>query len=299
MKRIAHILLTIALAAPFGISYAEDLQSYDLYNNDTINKIDLNNLKQGHWMYFGKDKRLPGYTADQLIEEGKFLNNRKTGIWKKYFVNGKMQNEITYQNSRPNGFAKIYYQNGNLKEEGIWKGNKWIGEYKFYHENGKIYHDFAYSEKGKRDGEQKYYYDSGQIMIEGNWEGGKEKGMIKEYYEDGNLRSEKFFNDGALDKTATITYEKEEKKVTAPKPEKKGTGVVVVKGEETRSIKMFNGAGYHKLYNKSRQLSKDGVFENHKLMSGKWYKYSTDGILENIEVYKNGNYVGDAPIEEQ
>lgn len=299
MKKTAHILFPLALIAVCCTSYAEALQSFDMYKNDTINRIDVSNLKQGHWMYFGKDKRLPGYTEEQLVEEGEFLNNRKTGIWKKYFANGKMQNEITYQNSRPNGFAKIYYKNGNLKEQGIWKGNKWVGEYKFFHENGKIYHEFAYSEKGKRSGEQKYYYDTGQVMIEGNWEGGKEKGVIKEYYENGEIRSEKFFNDGALDPTATITYEKEVKTEVAPKPEKKGTGVTVVKGEESRSIKAFTGQGYHKLYNKNRQLSKDGVFENYKLMSGKWYKYSKDGILQSIEVYKNGRYVGDAPIEEQ
>lgn len=299
MKTFAHISLSIAFVAMSLTSSAEALQSFDMYNNDTINRIDINNLKQGHWMYFGKDKRLPGYKEEQLVEEGEFLNSRKTGIWKKYFSNGKLQNEITYQNSRPNGFAKIYYKNGNLKEQGIWKGNKWVGEYKFFHENGNIYHEFAYSEKGKRSGAQKYYYDTGQVMIEGEWTNGQESGVIKEYYEDGNLRSEKFFNNGALDPAATIIYEKEEKEEIAPKPEKKGTGVVVIKGEETRSIKPFNGTGYHKLYNKNRQISKDGVFENNKLMDGKWYKYNRDGILQSIEVYKNGNYEGDAPMVDQ
>ena len=91
----------------------------------------------------------------------------------------------------------------------MWKGNKWTGDYKYYHENGKIYHEFAYNEKGKRSGSQKYYYDTGQIMIEGEWLEGKESGMLKEYYEDGSVKSEKFFNNGAIDPESTITYEKE------------------------------------------------------------------------------------------
>jgi len=274
------------------------LLSFEMSGNDTINRIDMNNLKQGHWIYYGKDKRLPNYADDQIVEEGEYIDNRKNGIWKKYFDNGKLQNEITYKNSRPNGHAKIYYKNGNLKEEGMWMGNKWTGDYKYYHENGEMYHEFAYNEKGKREGDQKYYYDNGQVMIEGAWKEGKESGVIKEYYENGDIRSEKFFDGGTLDASSTIIYDKPEE-VKEPEPEPVGKGVVVEKDEETRSIEKFDGNGPHKLYNRNRQISKDGVFKNNKLMDGKWYRYTKDGILESIEVYKNGAYVGEAPIEEQ
>ena len=144
MKRAFYLLLIAALAGSIQILSASP-QDIAMDKNDTINRIDANNLRQGAWKVFGKDKKLEGFSLDQLIEEGEYMDNRKVGIWKKYFSNGKLQNEITYKSGRPNGFAKIYYENGNLKEEGLWKGNKWIGNYKYYYENGMIYHEFSFN----------------------------------------------------------------------------------------------------------------------------------------------------------
>jgi antitoxin component YwqK of YwqJK toxin-antitoxin module len=297
MKRVLRIFLYIIISGSLQNLSAVS-QDFTIFQNDTINRIDLNNLKQGTWKIFGKDKKLDGFSDEQLFEEGTYIDNRKIGIWKKYFANGKLQNEITYKNGRPNGFAKIYYTNGILKEEGIWKGNKWTGDYKYYYENGTIYHEFAYNEKGKRSGPQKYYYETGQVMIEGEWLEGKESGILKEYYADGSVKSEKFFNNGAIDPESTITYE-QEKPEEKPTPEPVGKGVVVEKGETTRTIVAFDGTGYHKLYNKNRLISKDGVFKNNKLMDGKWYRYNNDGILQKIEVFRNGIHIGEAQIEEE
>jgi len=273
---------------------AQMSQQYVLYNNDTINFIDANSLKQGFWIYFGKDKKIPGYKDDQIVEEGRYLDNRKAGIWKKFFKNGNIQNEITYKSNRPNGHAKIYYENGNLKEEGLWKSNKWVGNYKFYHENGAVYQEFAFNTRGKREGVQKYFYETGQVMIEGKWEDGKESGIVKEYWEDGEIRSEKFFADGALDPESTIIYEKEE---PIEKPKVVVNSRVVVQKDERPNIGVFDGNGPYKLFNRNKQVSKDGVFKNNKLIDGKWYRYDPDGILIRIEVYKNGAYIGDAQIE--
>jgi antitoxin component YwqK of YwqJK toxin-antitoxin module len=51
------------------------------------------------------------------------------------------------------------------------------------------------------------------------------------------------------------------------------------------------------LYNKNRQISKDGIFKDNRLMEGKAYIYDENGILIRIAIFKNGIYVGDAPIE--
>ena len=104
--------------------------------SDTLNLTDSDGLKQGHWIFYGSDKHLPDYKPDQKVEEGRYINNRKVGVWTKYFTSGRVQNEITYKNSRPFGYVKIYYANGNLREEGIWKESKWQGKYKFCFENG-------------------------------------------------------------------------------------------------------------------------------------------------------------------
>ena len=292
MRKTIYILLCM-LGSHLN---AQPTQQYLLYNNDTINYTDANNLKQGNWIFFGKDKKIPGYKNDQIVEEGQYVDNSRTGVWKKYFPNANLQNEITYVNNRPNGHAKIYYENGNLKEEGLWKGNKWVGDYKFYHENGNVYQDFAFNTTGKREGVQKYFYDSGQVMIEGKWQEGKESGVVKEYYEDGEVKAEKFYSGGTLDPGSTIIYEKAEPVKEKPKVV---ISKVVVEKDEKPNVGIFDGNGYHKLYDKNKQVSKDGLFKNNKLIDGKWYRYNPDGILLRIEVYKNGAYIGDEQIESQ
>jgi len=54
--------------------------------------------------------------------------------------------------------------------------------------------------------------------------------------------------------------------------------------------------GYYVLYNKEHQKTKDGVFKENRLFDGKNYIYNEKGTLVRIEIYKEGNYTGDATI---
>ena len=115
--RIVTLICLYFCLASYGIG-----QSYEIYNSDTINVKDINNRKQGKWIYFFKSQ------ASKIQKTGAYLNNRKTGLWKTYYINGNLKSEITYKNNRPDGYAKIYYENGKLSEEGLWKGTKWVGK---------------------------------------------------------------------------------------------------------------------------------------------------------------------------
>ena len=66
-------------------------------------------------------------------------------------------------------------------------------------------------------------------------------------------------------------------------------------GATTKGPMVLNGPNI--TYNKNKQITKDGVFKDNRLMDGKNYIYDENGILQRISVYKNGIYVGDAPIE--
>lgn len=248
-------------------------QNFEIYKGDTINRKDANNKKQGHWILFDKSKTV-------VQEEGKFKNNRREGIWKKYYSSGGLKHEITYKNGKPDGYAKFYYENGNISEEGIWKMNKWVGEYKYYFENGNMSYQWNYNESGKRTGEQKYFYENGNIMIEGEWEDGKEAGVIKEYYENGSLKSEKNFADGVLEEGSVKTYE--------PK-------IVVIKQkseeEKQKDVGIFDGNGYHKTYNMQGLPDREGVFKGGKFMDGKRFIYDSNGKLIKTEFYRNGKIV--------
>ena len=71
-----------------------------------------------------------------------------------------------------------------------------------------------------------------------------------------------------------------------------------------RADEKVNGAkgplilnGQNITYNKNKQITKDGLFKDNRLMEGKAYQYDENGLLQRISVYKNGQYIGDAPIE--
>ena len=261
--------------------------------------------RQGHWIIRNSERHLPGYTDQDKIEEGNYRDNLKQGIWMQYFPGGMIKNKITFKDNRPDGYTVTYFENGKVNEEGIWKNNRWVGNYKLNYENGTVQHEFHYNSTGKRDSLNKYYYPNGQLMIEGNWTNGKQSGLTTEYYDDGTIKAKEVFKDGNLDPAQSQTFAPKSAKSTAvvtpvitnaPKQ-----SVTTIKPDETPNIgqKAVNGNGAMTLYNKNKQIVKEGVFRSYQLMEGKEYIYNQNGILQRIAVYKDGQYVGDAPITEE
>lgn len=297
MKKLLYILITVC-----GASYAQS-QSFEIIGKDTANRIDIDGKKQGKWILMGKHKPGTCYQPEQKVEEGKYQDNRKTGIWVEYYCNSNMKNKLTFVNGRPDGYAIMYHENGKISEEGNWKNQRWVGNYKLYYENGQVQHEFVFNPSGKRDGAQKYFYDNGQIAIEGNFANGKESGLIKEYHENGDIKAEKNYADGNVDIASIKEYAP--KKPIAKKsdePADNAPKIVVSKDEAPNDgTKKPAGPmvlnGQQILYNKNKQITKDGLFKDNRFMEGKAYIYDENGILTRVAVYKNGIYVGDTQAE--
>lgn len=276
-------------------------QSFELNGTDTINRIDANRKRQGYWMIRAKPPKFRAYKPGSLVEEGNFKDSRKYGLWKKYFPSSKLKSEITYKGSRPFGAYTLYYENGNVEEAGTWERTKNTGNFKRYHENGKVAQEFTFTESGKRTGKQVYYYPNGNVRLEGTWKEGMESGEMREYFENGDLMSVKNFEGGVLDKSSYETY--------APKTAQKdaldnmidaGEDMkITVKSDEKPNQGGFDGNGYKKLFNKNRQIAKDGTFKNYRLIDGKQYKYDENGLLVRVMIFKEGRYIGDGVIEKE
>ena len=277
-------------------------QTFELVGKDTLNKIDIAGKKQGKWILRGKHKPGTCYQPEQKIEEGKYGDNRKTGSWIEYFCNGNMKNKLTFVNGRPDGYAIMYHDNGKISEEGNWKISKWVGNYKLYYDNGQIQHEFVFSPAGKRDGPQKYFYDNGTVAIEGNFSNGKESGLIKEFYENGDVKAEKNYADGAVDVASIKEFQpKKPLVIKSDNPVENAPKIVLKPDEKPNEAVGKKGPiilnGQYTLYNKSKQITKDGVFKENRLMDGKAFIYDENGILTRVSVYKGGVYVGDTQVE--
>jgi antitoxin component YwqK of YwqJK toxin-antitoxin module len=284
--------------------------------HDSVNKTDASGIRQGKWIITNKLMRppLPNYGDDEKVEEGRYQDGKKIGVWVAWYPGGVMKNRITFENGRPFGKAIMYHENGKVAEEGLWRNNRWVGDYKLYYENGEVQHEFKFNPSGKREGKQVYYAENGQKIIEGEMKDGKESGIWNEWYDNGDKRSEKAFNDGNLDPVNTHEYEakkpdvpkkdlpqKEEPVLKEDTPNSYGKKTVDVAPDEKPNTpitekKPFTGEGQAKLYRLDKQISKDGEFHKYKLINGKAYIYNSDGILERIAVYQDGKYIGDAPL---
>lgn len=283
------ILLLIFITAQVSLA-----QSFEISNNDTINYTDAAGMKQKYWILYGKNKKLPGYKEDQKVEEGNYLDNKKIGIWKSYFANGNVKNELTYNNNRPAGYARMYHENGKVAEEGLWENNRWVGGYKYYFENGNLSYEWNYNKEGKREGVQKYYHENGKVMIEGDWKEGKEAGVLKEYYEDGSLKAEKNFKDGSLDVASVKLFEKKGTPATAVKEEVKKeepkVETPVLKEEPKNTKPGFLNDGYNKVLGRNGKPAKEGTFKNGALVDGKAFEYEEDNLKRTL-IYKGGKVV--------
>ena len=287
--------LLIAIISLFGL------------NLQAQNAVNENGRKDGHWEIKAGDAGKRDYPADATYEEGDFSNGRKIGVWKTFYPDGKPKSEITFENGRPKGPYKTYFANGQLEEDGNWSLTKNYGTFKRFYEDGTVHQEFEFNATGKRTGTQKYYHPNGKLAIEGNWDGGKESGEVKEYYETGELRVSRFFNDGVNDDTKTKQFKSKVltnvPAVKEPEPvkdenNKVKAAVAVNQTQLKANIGVFDGNGAHTLYNKNRQIAQKGVFKDGRMRDGKIYRYNRDGILERIEVYQAGKYIGEGVIEE-
>ncbi len=122
-------------------------QSYELMGpagKDTVNLIDANGLKQGNWAIKGMNNPKRGYFSDQLIEAGRYKDNRKVGEWLYYHNNNNIKNKIMFVNGSMNGSYIAYHRDGSVFIEGERISTRWKGKLTIHDKFGNtliIHHD--------------------------------------------------------------------------------------------------------------------------------------------------------------
>ena len=265
---------------------------------DTLNRIDEMGRKQGFWKVTAPNADKPAYTAGQLIEEGRYTNSKRVGVWKRYWPNGKVMSEITYQMGRPRGSYKTFYPSGRAEEQGSWDLDRNTGKFQRWHPNGQLSQDFTFTADGVRDGEQRYYHENGQLAVEVEVEQGKEDGTLKRYTADGQLQQVAQFEDGVID-ASNSKYLKPVPKAEEVKVDPKAAPAPAVTAEESTNAVAFRENGYNTLYDRQLRISQQGDFKQGRLWNGRRYAYDKDGILQRIQVFKRGRYAGDAMITDE
>jgi antitoxin component YwqK of YwqJK toxin-antitoxin module len=275
------------------------LPGIGLTQSDTLNRIDTNGLRQDYWIVYGKDVPEKGYPPDGKVEEGAYLDNKKTGAWKMYHTDGStIRTTAIFTNGRPEGMYHKYDPGGTLIETGCYKNGKQIGEFRAYHPSGCLAMQKFYNAEGKEEGPGVIYYDKcdttnpvdpiGQVQIryqkingvlagESTWyyQSGC-KMAIDQYNSAGELTDRQNFNDDCRDSLLTGSEKFYPIYVPWP-PEPPQT----------------TPDGYHTLYNSCKSVAMQGQFKGGKLWEGKLFKYDSDCIVIKVEIWKEGKYYAD------
>lgn len=125
------------------------------------------------------------------------LGDKKVYYKTKYYKNNKqtLEYEIPFIDSKREGVAKWYYVNGNIKQEVPYIQDQILG--KKYYENGKIEAEIPYSHD-KRDGIAKRYDEDGNIVQEVSFSNDRKTGMAKWYYPNGSTLIEIFYENDKI-----------------------------------------------------------------------------------------------------
>jgi hypothetical protein len=84
---------------------------------DTLNKVDMKNMKQGKWVE--RKDEIRGEPGDE--EEGEYKNNRREGTWRIYSLQGDLTALEFYKWGNKDGVCQYFNASGSLVREESWR----------------------------------------------------------------------------------------------------------------------------------------------------------------------------------
>lgn len=294
MRKHIFSILLILLTSGFTFATTPGYSGGHQGDQD-INKKDDQGRKQGKWIFYGKDQPNKGYPDSGKISEGPFVNDRKNGVWVLYYNDGVTpKTKGSYVNNRPDGPFVKYFENGKIKAQGTFNKRFYIDSLKRFNENGVLVYEGKHNKTGGESGTIKYYYDNGKPQFVYHADNGVPKGEAIRYWPNGDVKEKIVYGaDGKVQKTSgEIPRVKEEVAIV-----KAGNENVKLPPKPKNTGKDFEPDGYNKVFNKNKDLWMDGYFKKGDLWDGRLYIYDADGLLENVEVYKNGKYHSDGQLK--
>ncbi len=147
-----------------------------------------NGLAHGQTIYYGQFSEIP-------LSETEFVNGKKTGLFRQYYDNGKIQEESYFKEDLKNGFSKWYNKNGRMIATYQYVNGNFDGVQKTYYENDTV-SSVYYFKDNKLSGDSKEYYRNGKVKVAGKYIMGEKDGAWIEYDELGKTQKVTKFKNG-------------------------------------------------------------------------------------------------------
>ena len=189
------LLLFFTLILSAIALYAQVENTFEIWQKDTINKIDASGKKQGVWIEFhesGAQKKRTNYVND--IPQG-----GETGFYK----NGRPRYTIIWNQGVPHGFYQIYYASGFVKKTGIWRNDQNVGDLVEYYPSGSVSSRSCYNSDSELEGAIIAYHENEIIKTIELYERGIKSGFTIQFDTIGTLLELSRYRDGVeIDHTA-------------------------------------------------------------------------------------------------
>jgi hypothetical protein len=102
------------------------------------------------------------YDTNKRVTKQYFINEqkKKDGLYKEFYLNGKLKFLFNYSNDSLNGEQKAYYETGTLNTLGYYRNNQIDSIQKWFYPNGKIKNE-TFRLDGRLFGIQKEFFPNG------------------------------------------------------------------------------------------------------------------------------------------
>lgn len=136
---------SIAAVEPVGITDTDTLIPIPVVEKDTLNVTDSLGRKQGYWLFFGSDFPNSGVASTEILEEGYFENNERTGIWYRYGAHAQLKAVMLFRIDkktkaavRDQFYNYSYHANGQLKRKPVVGACRTMSDFYQYDESGQL-----------------------------------------------------------------------------------------------------------------------------------------------------------------
>ncbi len=162
----------------------------------------LDNRRTGEWKTFTLDGRT-------VAARGKYVNGLRDGLWEYFDDSGQLYLSVEYKLAprrefgllqtddygNENGPYRRYFPDGALEESGAFWSGFYQGPVVRYYRNGQVAFRGAY-ERDQPVGAWTYYYPDGDVEREETYVNGQLDGVLRNYYPGRKLYHETVFKNG-------------------------------------------------------------------------------------------------------
>jgi len=252
----------------------------------------------GKWMEWKKN-------GDPVSLEN-FQNGIKNGPYKKW-EDGNLVEFGKYLNDRLNGIKIIYYKGGNVYSKTPFLNGQWHGKNQAWYNSGEKLSEYNFSYHGF-DGSYFEWYKNGQIKESGSYSKGQLDGDIKTFSEEGALVGHQVYFKGKCQNIFILNGKKlsiseKTKIINETRRSEFRFGIFIPKN--LKEIKEFYGNGQLFCHGFLNNGFKDNewkwFFDNGQLHmktnfkrqspDGEFLEYDKNGELVTSETYKNGTLI--------